>query len=135
MADTTFHLEIITPEKVFSTEEVNSLEVPGVDGEFQILAGHTPFLTGIAVGPLVYKIRDKKTFVSVSGGFCEVQPHKTVILAHTAERSDKINIERAKKAQERAKKRIDSGNADIDMERAHAALARAINRIQVAGMK
>lgn len=135
MADKSFHIEIITPEKVFVTDEIDSLEAIGVAGEFQILAGHTPFLTGLKVGPLVLQKSDKKTYISISGGFCEVQPHKTVILAHTAERSNSIDVERARKAKDRAQKRLETPTPDIDTERAKAALARAINRINVAGMK
>ena len=108
MADKTFHLEIITPEKVLVSEDIDFFEAPGLDGEFQILDGHTPFLTGLKIGPVIHSKNGKKTFISISGGFCEVMPHKTVILAHTAELSHNIDKSRAKEARNRAEKRLGS---------------------------
>ena len=94
MSEQTYHLEIITPEKVLVSGEIDSLEAPGVDGEFQILAGHTPFLTGLIIGPVIYSKSGKKKFVSISGGFCEVMRRRTVILAHTAELYHEIDKSR-----------------------------------------
>jgi len=134
MAETTLHLEIITPEKVLISEEIDSVVVPGVSGEFQVLAEHTPFLTALKIGPVIISKEGKKKNISISGGFCEVMPEKTVIIAQTAERAEDIDSERAKAARERAQERLDSNNADIDTERATAALMRALNRLEVAGM-
>ncbi len=83
--ENTFHLDIITPEKTVVSEDVESVEAPGVDGEFQILVGHTPFLTGLTGGPVIFSKSGKKSSVSISGGFCEVMPNKTIILSQTAE--------------------------------------------------
>jgi len=139
MSDNLFHLEIITPEKVLISEDIDSIEAPGVDGEFQILAGHTPFLTGLTTGPVIFHESGKRTLVSISGGFCEIQPRKTIILAHTAELSHEIDKARAEEAQKRAQTRLESIDKsysdDIDIERAQAALYRAVNRLKVAEMK
>ena len=139
MSDNLFHLEIITPEKVLVTEDIDSIEAPGVDGEFQILAGHTPFLTGLTTGPVILHKSGKKTFVSISGGFCEIQPKKTIILAHTAELSHEIDKARAGAAQKRAQALLESKDKpspdDIDIERAQAALCRALNPLKIADMK
>jgi len=135
MADTTFHLEIITPEKVLVTDDVDSLEAPGTAGEFQILAEHTPFLTDLGIGAITYVKGGKKQFISISGGFCEVQPKKTLILAHTAESSGKIDVDRATEAQKRARERLESNRPDIDLARAQAALDRAVNRLNVSKME
>jgi len=135
MADKLFHIEIITPEKVLVSEDIESLEAPGVSGEFQILADHTPFLTGLKTGPVIFSKSGRKTFISISGGFCEVQPEKAVILAHTAEHSGEIDVKRAEAARDRALKRLESDDPDVDMKRAEAALARALNRLKVAEMK
>ena len=136
MAEKTFHFEIITPEKVVLSEEIDSLEAPGVDGEFQILTDHTPFLTGLEAGQVTYTHSGQKKYISISGGFCEVMPDKSVILAPTAEFSHEIDKERAEAAQDRAKKRLEAkGDPSIDGERARMALFRALNRLSVADMK
>lgn len=136
MADTTFHIEIITPEKTLLSDEIVSFEAPGTAGEFQVLAEHTPFLSALKIGVVTYeKGEGKKGFVSISGGFCEVKQSKAVILAHTAETPDKIDVERAREAEGRAKSRLESKNPDTDLDRAEAALKRAVNRLAVAQMK
>lgn len=136
MADNTFHLEIITPGKTLLSDEIVSFEAPGTAGEFQVLAEHTPFLSGLKIGVVTYeKGEGKKGFVSISGGFCEVKQSKAVILAHTAETPDKIDVERAREAEGRAKNRLESKNPDTDLDRAEAALKRALNRLAVAQMK
>ena len=135
MTDGSFHLEIITPDTVLVSEEVDSLEAPGTHGEFQVMADHTPFLTALTIGALNFTRTGAKTCLSISGGFCEVMPDKTVILAQTAERSDQIDKERAMSARDRANERLQSHAPDIDASRAELALKRAINRIHVTDMK
>ena len=137
MSDNLFHLEIITPEKVLISDDVDSAEIPGKYGEFQILAGHTPFLTSLDVGPVTIMKGVNKTFVSISGGYCEVMPDKTTILAHTAESAKEIDRERAEAAHKRAQKRLlDVGkDASVNADRAKLALLRAINRINTVNMK
>jgi len=137
MADTTFHLEIITPEKILISDDVDSVEVPGAYGEFQVLVGHTPVLTGLKVGSVTLTKGMNKSSMSISGGYCEVMQENTTILAHTAESADEIDNARAEAAQKRAQKRIDAAETDesIDLNRAKLALMRAVNRINVAGMK
>ena len=136
MADLTFHIEIITPEKVLVSENIDYFEASGIDGDFQILAEHTPFLTGLSIGQLIFSKTGKKTYVSISGGFCEVMPQKTVILAHTAELSYELDKTRAEEARDRAQKRLElPEDSSVDTERANAALLRALNRLKVAGMK
>ena len=131
----TFNLEIITPEKVLVSEEIDSFEAPGVEGEFQVLSGHTPFLTGLTVGRITYSKSGKKTFVSISGGFCEVMPDRTAVLAHTAELSHEIDKTRAEEARDRTQKALESNDTSIDKELAEKAFRRALNRLKVAEMK
>ncbi|MBN1290560.1 MAG: F0F1 ATP synthase subunit epsilon [Candidatus Latescibacteria bacterium] len=137
MAENTFHVEVITPEKVLISDEVNSVEVPGAHGEFQILTGHTPFLTSLKIGLLTVTKGVEKILISISGGYCEVMPEKTTILAHTAETAKQIDKARAEAARKRAQSRIDNAEKDssIDIDRAQLALLRAINRIKTKNMK
>jgi len=135
MPENTFHLKIITPGKVLASEDVDTVEAPGIDGEFQILAGHTPFLTGLDIGPVIFSKSGQRSLISISGGFCEVMPDKTVILAQAAELSKDIDKSRAEEARKRAKKRLESDDDSIDEARAKKALFRALNRLRVADMK
>ena len=135
MDDNTFHFDIITPDTVLVSEDIDSFEAPGIDGEFQILVGHTPFLTALTIGPVIFSKKGQKTFVSISGGFCEIMPDKTVILAHTAELSHTIDKSRAESAKKRAQKRFESNDNTVDMARARKSLLRALNRLNVADMK
>ena len=136
MSDRTFHLEIVTPRDALFAEDAESVEIPGSQGEFQILRGHTPFLTDLDIGPVTVSTPEGKRYFSISGGYCEVLPEKTTILAHAAEMSNQIDVARAEEAQKRAENRLDEApkNEDIDEARANAALKRALNRLNVAKM-
>jgi len=133
MEQPTLNLKIITPERILVSEDVDSFETIGTDGEFQVLAGHTPFLTGLKIGHVSYMKSGHKNYISISGGFCEVKYNTAVILAHTAEQAAKIDKARAENAKKRAERRLEKkGDPSIDEERARLALFRALNRLRVA---
>jgi F-type H+-transporting ATPase subunit epsilon len=98
-------LEIVTPDKMVLKEEVEYVGAPGINGEFGVLPNHIPFLSALGIGGLYYKLNDKKYYVFVAGGFAEVTPTKVTILAEVAERAEDIDLERARRAQERAEQR------------------------------
>ena len=126
------NFEIITPEKILISEDVDTFEAPGVEGEFQIMEGHTPFLTGLNTGHIIFAKNGKKTYISISGGFCEVKKDKAVILANTAEKASEIDKTRAEEAKKRAEVRLEAkDDPSIDEERARLALLRAINRLKI----
>ncbi|MDY6880290.1 MAG: F0F1 ATP synthase subunit epsilon [Thermodesulfobacteriota bacterium] len=128
------HLEIITPEKVAVSEEVESVVAPGSLGEFGVLEGHVPFLSGILPGEIHYTSGGKLAYLAVTTGFVEISNDRVSILVDAAERVQDIDLDRARKAMERARARLsgDRGSEDIDYVRAEAALKRAIARIKVA---
>jgi len=129
------HFEIITPEKILISEDVDTFEAPGVSGEFQILEGHTPFLTGLEIGRVTFTKNGKKAYISISGGFCEITKDKAVILAHTAEKASEIDRARADEAKKRAEARIEAkDDPSINEERARLSLLRAINRLKLTEM-
>jgi F-type H+-transporting ATPase subunit epsilon len=131
MAEKLF-LEVVTPQKAIISEEADMVVAPGSEGEFGALKGHTTFLSSLKVGTLKYKdAAGKERYVFINGGFAEVLPKKVTILAESAERRKDIDLKRAKKAKERAEKRISAKAADMDMIRAEAALRRALYRIQL----
>jgi len=126
-------LEVVTPEGVVVSEEVQIAVAPGSLGEFGVLVGHTTFLTTLKTGTIHYTGSDGvQRYIFTSGGFAEALPDKLTVLAESAERRRDIDTERAKAAMERAQKRLEKEDEDIDFIRAKAALERAINRIRLA---
>ena len=124
------HFDIITPEKTLFSDDIDSFEAPGVDGEFQILADHTPFLTGLKIGHVYYNTNGKRHLTAISGGFCEVRDNHAVILAQSAELQSEIDLDRALEARKRSENRLDQkDNENIDLDRAELSLLRSINRI------
>jgi F-type H+-transporting ATPase subunit epsilon len=127
------HLEIVTPEKVIISQDVDTVVAPGSEGEFGILPGHIPFLSGIVPGVLRFEFQGTTASMSVTTGFAEISADKVSILVDSAEKAADIDIERAERARERAEKRLaERDKEDIDFMRAQIALRRAITRIKVA---
>ncbi|MBP1655160.1 MAG: synthase epsilon subunit [Bacteroidetes bacterium] len=134
MYEKSFTIEIITPGRVVFSGQVTSVSAPGVEGGFQILASHAPFMSALGVGRLTTKGTDgADTRYATAGGFLEVKDNRVVVLAEAVERSDEIDVRRAEAARDRATDRLRVPTKDIDIERARAALLRALNRLQVAG--
>jgi len=128
------HLEVVTPARVVVSREVDIVVAPGSEGEFGVLPEHVTFLTGIVPGELRYASGSEKESMAVTTGFAEVSNNKVSVLVEAAEKLGDIDVERAKRAMERAKERlaIDRSSKDIDFSRAEAALRRAMARLKVA---
>jgi F-type H+-transporting ATPase subunit epsilon len=134
MADT-FQLEIVTPEKKVVDTAAQEVQIPGKNGYLGILPGHAPLITELAVGEIKIREASGEQKLAVAWGFAEVLPDKVTILAESAERPSEINVERARKAKERAEQRLTSGDTAVDVERALDALHRAETRLDVAAGK
>ena len=128
---TNLTLEIVTPDRALVREEVDEVELPGSEGYFGVLPGHTPLLALLKVGELWYRIGPEKHYLAVSGGFVEVLPDRVTVLAHIGERAEDIDVARAEAAKRRAEERL-ANPIDVDLERARFSLAKALVRIQVA---
>lgn len=128
------YLEVVTPAKVLLSQEVDMVVLPGTEGEFGVLPGHVPFLSGIVPGELRYGAGSEKGYVAVSVGFAEVFSNRVSVLVDAAEKAGEIDLERARKALTRARERLgtDRSGKDIDFLRAEGAMKRAIARIKVA---
>ncbi len=131
MSDT-FQLEIVTPEKKVVDTAAAEVQIPGKNGYLGILPGHAPLITELAVGEITFRGASGEQHLAVAWGFAEVLPNKVTVLAETAERPSEIDVERSRKAKERAEQLLTSGDASVDVERALDALARAEARLQVA---
>ena len=127
---TSIELQIVTPDRAIVKEQVDEVEIPGADGYFGVLPGHTPMLAALSVGELWYRKGQEKTYLAIAYGFAEVLPERVTILAQLAERAEEIEVERAEAARARASKRLDDGS-DIDFPRARMALMKSMTRLQV----
>ena len=134
MADT-FQLEIVTPEKKVVDTAAEEIQIPGKNGYLGVLPGHAPLITELAVGQVTFRSAAKEERLAVAWGFAEVLPDKVTILAETAERPSEIDVERARKAKERAEQRLTSGDTSVDVERSLNALHKAETRLEVAEAK
>ena len=125
-------LDVVTPEGTVATDQVEIVVAPGYLGEFGVLFNHIPFLAQLQPGELRYRRGNKVEYIAVSGGYAEVLPTKVTVLATAAERSRDIDVERARKAKERAELRLKERQEQTDFARAEAALKRAVARLKVA---
>jgi F-type H+-transporting ATPase subunit epsilon len=124
-------LDIVTPYGHVFTEEVEEVVTTGSEGEFGVLPDHIPFLTTLKVGMLTYKKGSETGIFFINSGYAEVGPDRVTILADSAEKSEDIDIERAKAAMKRAEERLQQMDK-FDQARATSSLERAIGRISVA---
>lgn len=130
------HLEIVSPKDVAYRADINMLIARSTDGDLGILPNHAPLIAGLVPNAMRVLTDEGEQLIAVSGGFMEVQPKKITILASAAELPINIDVNRAQKAYQRAKERLEAfkkdapQKRDIDMARAHAALDRAKARLK-----
>ena len=129
---TKIQLQIVSADRSLVNESVDEVEIPGSEGYFGVLPGHTPLLALLGAGELWYRQGAEKHYFSMAFGFAEVQPDRVTILAQIAERADEIDIARAEAAKKRAEERLAKTTVDMDAERARIALLKSLIRIQVA---
>jgi len=133
METESFTLDIVTLKKVAFSEEIRSVNAPGMEGYFSILVNHTPFVSSLKAGTIrVTRPNGETLTFSASGGFLMTDGKKVILLADAVERPEEIDISRAQTAKERAEKRLVERTPDIDIDRARLALLRALNRLKVA---
>ncbi|MBC9784514.1 F0F1 ATP synthase subunit epsilon [Heliobacillus mobilis] len=135
MANQTYLLEVVTPERVVVNEEVEVTSAPGTEGSLGILADHAPMLTALNIGLLEYGKHGENKKLTITGGFLEVANNKVTVLATAAEKVQEIDLSRAEAARRRAEQRIEkaqTGNSEVDIDRAEMALKRALLRLEAA---
>lgn len=129
---TSIQLQIVSADRALVNERVDEVEIPGADGYFGVLPGHTPLLASLGTGELWYRQGQDKTYLLIAFGFAEVQPDRVTILAQVAERPEDIDITRAEAAKRRAEERLMKPAVDFDAERARISLLKSLIRLQVA---
>ena len=131
MAEKQLLLEVVTPDRLVLSTEADVVVCPGVEGQFGVLVGHIPFLSALDIGEMYYRKGGQTEYLAVAGGFAEVTGEKVTIVAEAAETGREIDVERAKRALERAEKRLAAAKTEIiDWTRAEAALRRSLVRIR-----
>ena len=132
MLNRSFRLEIRTPEQLIYEGDVTSIRAPGVEGNFEILAGHLPFLTALDIGEIRIRESEVPQLMAISGGVFEVLRTGVTALVETAEWASEIDVERAENASDRAQAELAANAPDLNRPQVEAALARAKNRLKVA---
>jgi F-type H+-transporting ATPase subunit epsilon len=129
-------LEIVTPERVIYSDEVDAVIAPGVEGQLGILPHHAPLMTILQPGELRVRKGEEETCIAVFGGFLEVRPDRVIVLADAAERAEEIDAARAEEAKRRAEQALANRKvSQADKARAEAALRRSLVEIKVAERK
>jgi F-type H+-transporting ATPase subunit epsilon len=128
---TSIELEIVTPDRLLVHEQVDEVEIPGSEGYFGVLPGHTPMLASLAIGEMWYRKGQEKTYLALAFGFTEVLPDRVTILARIAERGTDIDVRRAEEALKRAQAQAIQ-KEHVDYEQARTDLMKALTRLQVA---
>ena len=125
-------LQVVSADRSLVNETVDEVEIPGSDGYFGVLPGHTPLLAVLQVGELWYRQGQEKHYLAIAFGFAEVLPDRVTILAQIAEKDEEIDVARADAAKKRAEERVSNQTVDMDAERARISLMKALIRLQVA---
>ena len=127
------HLRIATLERTVFDEDVDSITLPGSEGEFTVLKNHIPLITALALGEIIVRRGGEEFSMTVSGGMTEVQPDRVLVLADQSERAEEIDIELAEEARRRAERLMEEKREDVEeFAAAEAELQRALMRIKIA---
>ncbi|MEX0709745.1 MAG: F0F1 ATP synthase subunit epsilon [Chloroflexota bacterium] len=126
------HLEIVSPERRAFSEEVESVVVPGIDGELGILPHHTRLISALGTGELRIKRAGGEEILLISGGFVEVRPDRVIVMTDLAEHSDEIDEAKAVEARKRAEAELGEVHDPVDLARVRAALQTALMRERIA---
>ncbi len=127
------HLEIVTPERLAYSDDVDSVQLPGSEGELGILPHHAPLLATLGAGELRIRKGGQEESFAVFGGFVQVRPDKVIVMAETADLASEIDLETAREARREAERALESGyHEGADLSIARAALQQALLRIRVA---
>ena len=126
-------LEIVTPEGVSYSGEVDAVVAPGTEGQLGILPHHAPLMTILQAGELRVMKNGDETCIAVFGGFLEVRPDRVIVLADAAERAEEIDATRAEEEKRRAEQALaDRKVSQAGKARAEAALRRSLVQLKVA---
>jgi F-type H+-transporting ATPase subunit epsilon len=127
-------LKIVSPDQALEYE-VDQVTLPGVEGDFSVLPGHTPFFTALRTGEMWYRQGAAKHLLAVAVGFVEVLPDRVTVVALVAERAEELDQARAEAGMTRAQEMMAAAPHEIDFERARLALLRTLQQLQAESRK
>ncbi|MFL5675193.1 MAG: F0F1 ATP synthase subunit epsilon [Chloroflexota bacterium] len=127
-------LEIVTPERLAYSDTVDSVQLPGSEGELGVLPHHAPLVSMLGVGELRIRKGGAEESFAIAGGFLQVRPDRVVVMAETADLASEIDLEKAQEARREAERTLETaGPSDAgDLAAARAQLQQALLRIRVA---
>ena len=125
-------LEVVTPEKLLLSQQVDDVIAPGSEGEFGVLPGHCHLLSTLRIGELRYRVGDLTNHMAVLWGYAEVTPTKVTIMAEIAEKAEDIDIERATAKVAEAERRLQVGGLPSEVKEAEISLEKARLRKKIA---
>ena len=124
-----FKVRVVSPERILLEAEVVSARFPGEDGSFGVLPRHAAMVSLTESGPLLARTTDGRELeFLIHDGFAEVRDDVLTVLTRSAEKPGEVDLERAKRAAERARERIRNDLTKVDYSRALSALRRALAR-------
>jgi F-type H+-transporting ATPase subunit epsilon len=129
---TSLQLQVASGERELVNAVVDEVQIPGSEGYFGVLPGHTPLLALLGAGEFWYRQGQEKHYLALAYGFAEIQPDRVTVLAQVAERVEEIDVVRAEAAKKRAEERLARPSMEMDAERARIALLKSLIRLQVA---
>ena len=126
-----FHLQIVTPDGEFFDGPAERVKVRTISGDVAILAGHIPYVTALGIGEATVTVDGNTRRAAANGGMLSVTPEIVGVVATTFEWAEDIDMERAKRAKEKAEDRIKKAQDAKELELAKAKLSRALVRLNV----
>ena len=118
----TFHFDLVSPEKIAFSGEVEQVDIPGVDGDFGVMAGHSPLVASVRPGIMIVTVGGKHEKIIVLGGLAEISEKGLTVLADTA--TSLAELDKAAFANQ-----ITEMEASLKEEESGNALDRAITRL------
>jgi F-type H+-transporting ATPase subunit epsilon len=126
-------LEIVTPERLAYSDEVDAVTLPGSEGELGVLPHHAPLVSTLGFGELRIRKGTAEDSFAIVGGFLQVLPNKVVVMAETADMASEIDLDKAQQARREAEQALESGyHEGADLSMARAALQQALLRERIA---
>lgn len=125
-------LEVVTPEKMLLSQQVDEVIAPGSEGEFGVLPGHCHFLSTLRIGELRYRIGEQTNHMAVLWGYAEVTPTQVTVMAEIAEKAEDIDVERASVKVAEAERRLQAGGLPSEVKEAQISLEKARLRKKIA---
>ena len=127
-----FKLRVVTPDRIFYDGEASFLSVRTTSGDVGILANHTRYVTPLVIGTLKIRTEEGDRFAAVAGGFLKTGDNTVTIVTSACEWADEIDVERAQRAAEKAKERLQQEQSKREQDFEEIKLKTALNRISVA---